>query len=89
MLKTEPGEAVRFLVPRLTPRMNRKLLDELPTIDALLRLNQIDEASVRIDRIVFGKHLSVAEIDSIRSILSALRSRRLMRGKTAKANRLA
>ena len=52
----------------------------------LLRLNQIDEASVRVDRIVFGKHLSVAEIESVRSILSALRSRRLMRGKTAKAN---
>lgn len=86
VLKTEPGEAVRFLVPRLTPRMNRKLLDELPKIDSLLRLNQTDEASIVVDRIVFGKNLSAGEIESIRSILSALRSRRLMRGKTSKAN---
>jgi hypothetical protein len=40
---------------------------------------------LRVDRIVFGKNLSVAEIESVRSILSALRARRLMRGKTAKA----
>lgn len=84
VLKTEPGEAVRMLVPRLTPRMQEQLVALLPRIDTLVRFGQIDEASIVVDRIVLSKSLSVAQIESVRSMLSALRSRRLMRGKTAK-----
>lgn len=82
VLKTEPGEAVRILVPHLTPRVKEQLEEVLPRIDTLVREGKIDEASVVIDRIVLGKQLKVAEIEQIRSTLSALRARRLGRGKT-------
>jgi hypothetical protein len=87
VLKLEPGEAVRVLVPRLTPSLVEKLRAILPKIDALVRAGQIDEASALVDRIVLGKNFKRVEIERIRSVLSSLRARRLARGKTAKAHR--
>jgi adenine-specific DNA methylase len=81
VLKTEPGEAVRIRLPHLTPRLVGQLTEVLPKIDELVRQGRIDEASVVVDRIVLRKHFRVSEIEQIRAALSALRSRRLLRGK--------
>jgi adenine-specific DNA methylase len=89
VLKLEPGEAVRVLVPRLTPSLVEKLRAILPKIDALVRAGQIDEASALVDRIVLGKNFKRVEIERIRSVLSSLRARRLARGKTAKGTPIA
>ena len=84
VLKTEPGEAVRIRVPHLTPRLIEQLVAVLPRIDVLVREGKIDEASIVVDRIVLGERLKVAEIELIRAALSALRSRRLARGRNSR-----
>ncbi len=84
VLKTEPGEAIRVLVPRLTPRLNEQLSAALPKIDTLVREGKIDEASLVADRIVLRERCSTAEIEQVRAILSALRARRLGRGRTVR-----
>lgn len=84
VLKTEPGEAVRIQVPHLTPRLIEQLAVVLPKIDGLVREGKIDEASIVVDRIVHGKRYNLAEIEQIRAALSALRSRRLARGRSGR-----
>lgn len=86
VLKLEPGEAVKLLVPRLTPKLCTALIAALPQIDAMVRRGEIDEASVVVDRIVLGKAFEKAEIESIRSVLSALRSRRFSRSRPSDAS---
>lgn len=83
VLKLEPGEAGRLLVPRLTPRLSENLCRALPKVDALIRTNQLDEASLIVDRLVLGKNFRRVEIEKIRSVLSALRARRLTRGRSS------
>ena len=83
VLKVEPGEAVRILVPRLTPRLIENLRAALPKIDGLVRSRQIDEASAAVDRIVLGKNFLRVEIEKIRSVLCSLRARRMSRGQTS------
>lgn len=89
VLKLEPGEAVKLLVPRLTPKLCTDLMAALPQIDAMVRRGEIDEASVVADRIVLGETFEKAEIENIRAVLSALRSRRFSRSRpndTAKSD---
>lgn len=84
VLKIEPGEAGRLLVPRLTPRLAENLCEALPKVDKLVREGHLDEASVAVDRIVLGKNFRRVEIEKIRSALSALRARRLGRARPGK-----
>jgi adenine-specific DNA methylase len=81
VLKLEPGEVVKLLVPRLTPKLCTALIAALPEIDAMVRRGDIDEASVVADRIVLGKTFKKAEIENIRSVLAALRARRFSRSR--------
>lgn len=83
VLKIEPGEAVRILVPRLTPRVLEKLTGALPRIDALVRGGRLDEASAVVDTIVLGKSFRQVDIEKIRSVLHGLRARRLARNRTS------
>jgi adenine-specific DNA-methyltransferase len=81
VLKLEPGEAVKLLVPRLTPKLCTALTRAFPQIDEMVRRGEIDEASIVVDRLVLGKTFKKAEIENIRSVLSALRSRRFARSR--------
>lgn len=83
VLKLEPGEAVRVLVPRLTPTLIEKLRTELPKVDQAVRDGRIEEASAMVDRIVLGKGFRREKREKVRSMLAALRSRRFTRGKTS------
>jgi adenine-specific DNA methylase len=83
VLKLEPGEAVRVLIPKLTPRVREQLVQNLSKIDGLVRAGQIDDASVLVDRIVLGKNFARAELEEVRSVLSSLRSRRMSRNRTS------
>jgi len=84
VLKLEPGEAVRVLVPRLTSKLIEKLRPELPRIDQAVRDGRIEEASKKVDDIIFGKRfLRGGKYQQLCSILATLRSRRFTRGKTS------
>lgn len=87
VLKLEPGEAVKLLVPRLTPKLCTALTRALPQIDEMVRRGEIDEASIVVDRLVLGKTFKKAEIENIRSVLSALRARRFSRSRPNEVNR--
>jgi adenine-specific DNA methylase len=84
VLKLEPGEAVKVLVPRLTGRVSELLSAAMPKLDKLVRGGEIDEASLVADRIVFGKKIAVAKREKIQSVLHALRARRLGRSRSAR-----
>jgi adenine-specific DNA methylase len=84
VLKLEPREATRLLVPRMTPKLAEELCGVLPKLDALVREHRVDEASAVVDGIVLGKPFRRAEVEQIRSVLSSLRARRLARGKRGK-----
>jgi adenine-specific DNA-methyltransferase len=83
VLKLEPGEAVKVLVPKFTPKLIEALHQQLPCLDSLVREGRVDEASVIVDRLILGKNFRVAEIEKIRSVLHSLRARRMTRGKTS------
>ena len=83
VLKLEPREAMKVLVPRLTPSVVSSLTEVMPRVDSLVRDGKIDEASVVVDRIVLGKTFRVAEVEETRAALSTLRARRMTRGRTS------
>jgi hypothetical protein len=83
VLKLEPGEATRVLVPRFTPRVSEQLTANLSKIDDLVRQGFIDDASVLVDRIVLGKKFTRADLEQVRSVVSSLRARRLSRARTS------
>jgi len=83
VLKLEPGEAVRVLIPKLTPRVREQLTLNLSKIDGLVRAGQIEDASLLVDRIVLGKKFARAELEEVRSVLSSLRARRMSRSRTS------
>lgn len=81
VLKLEPREAMRVLLPRLTPKTDRALREALPRIDALVRARKLDEATAIVDGIVLDEKLKRPEIEAIRAALASLRARRLTRGR--------
>jgi len=70
------------MVPKLTPSLIESLTKILPTIDALVRAGQIEEASAKVDTVVLKK-FKLAERERVRAALSSLRARRFTRGKTS------
>lgn len=83
VLKVEPGEATKILLPKITTRLDRELRKLLPRVDGLVRDGKIDEASAVVDQVILTKLFKRSEIEQIRAGLAALRARRMTRGETS------
>ncbi len=83
VLKLEPREAMKVLLPKMTPALARRLRELRGEIDALVREGRLDEASAKVDAVVLGKRVRRSEIEVVRAALASLRARRLARGRTA------
>jgi len=86
VLKLEPREALRLRVPELSPRVIERLRAALPSVDALVRGQRVDEASALVDRIVMGDSPRASEMTEIREALMSLRDRRLSRARGSNAS---
>lgn len=82
MLKLEPGEARRVMLPPVpdswhSPDFERTFLE----LDAVLRAGRLDELLERVDRMVLGEALGLAasEWSTLRQAARSLRGRRLRR----------
>lgn len=60
VLKLEPSEAERLLLPRLSPAEVRALLESFEALDILVRAGRRDEASRLVDRILGIDHMPLA-----------------------------
>jgi hypothetical protein len=85
VLKLEPTEAERVLLPPLDER----LLEILPRVDELVRGRQLDAASSLVDEIVLADNmnLSAREIRALRNGHRLLQERRRRRGANPKRSR--
>src|SRR5262249_53182167 len=82
VLKIEPGEAERLLVPRLEDsRLATKLSRMLPEVDRLIRDGKADEAVARVDEALLRHafRISPSRLAAVAAGLSDLRCRRLAR----------
>jgi adenine-specific DNA methylase len=82
VLKIEPSEAERLLMPRLeNTRLIGQLSRMLPEIDQLIRDGKTDEVVARVDSVLLrrGFRVSPARLATVTRGLSELRHRRLAR----------
>lgn len=82
VLKMEPREALRVLLPQMTPTLIRKLRGLFPKVDELVRERKIIHASVLVDDAVFDG-ASLKKLEPVRAALASLRARRFARGRSA------
>jgi adenine-specific DNA-methyltransferase len=79
VLKLEPTEAERLLIPPIEPALASQLTD----IDELLRAGNVESVVERVDPVVLGDGLGLTgdEIEALRTATAQLRARRRARGK--------